>query len=135
MKNYFKTFIKNNLTFISSWESKRLSNEVMKPPTTTDNSLAPLVIHTGISIVLRFGGSFLKQNKSTFVPTNTLNIFIVYEIIKKNPISSYPTLENCLFGAVKLTKNPNIVSTNILDMVLNLIEKETFHLVMDMVKI
>ena len=135
MKNYFKTFIKNNLTFISSWESKRLSNEVIKPPTTTDNSLAPLVIHTGISIVLRFRGSFLKQNKSTFVPTNTLNIFIVYEIIKKNPISSYPTLENCLFGAVKLTKNPNIVSTNILDMVLNLIEKETFHLVMDMVKI
>ena len=37
-----------------------------------------------------------------------LNIFIVYEIIKNSPISSYPTLASCLFGAVKLTKNPDI---------------------------
>ena len=27
---------------------------------------------------------------------------------KNNPVNSYPTLENCLFGAVKLTKSPNI---------------------------
>ena len=30
---------------------------------------------------------------------------IVYEIIKNFNISSYPTLENCLFGAVSLTKH------------------------------
>ena len=80
---YFKTFIKNNLTFISSWESIELSNEVMKPPTATDNSLAASVVSTGINIVLRFGGSCLKQDKITFVPLNTVNIFIAYEIIKK----------------------------------------------------
>ena len=28
--------------------------------------------------------------------------------IKKNSISDYPTLENCFFGSVKLTKNPDI---------------------------
>ena len=27
---------------------------------------------------------------------------------KNNPISNYPTLENCLLAAVKLTKNPDI---------------------------
>ena len=109
MLKYFITFIRNNLTFISSWESKGLSNEVIKPPATTDNSYAPLVISTGISTVLRFGRRYLKQDKSEFVPLNTINIFTVYEMIKSNPLSSYPRLEeNYLFGAVSLTKNNDI---------------------------
>ena len=33
--------------------------------------------------------------------------YIVYEISKNN-ISDYPTIKNCLFGAVKLTKNTDI---------------------------
>ena len=37
-----------------------------------------------------------------------VNIYIVYEINKNFLISSYPTLENCLFGAVSLTKNNDI---------------------------
>ena len=37
-----------------------------------------------------------------------MNVYIVYEISKTINISDYPTLENCLFGAVKLTKNADI---------------------------
>ena len=37
-----------------------------------------------------------------------VNIYIVYEITDNFNISSYPTLENCLFGAVKLIKNAGI---------------------------
>ena len=37
-----------------------------------------------------------------------LCIYIVYEISNNCNISGYPTLENCLFGAVKLTKDPDI---------------------------
>ena len=38
-----------------------------------------------------------------------VNIYIVYEINKKdNTVISDPTLENCLFGAVTLTKNADI---------------------------
>ena len=33
--------------------------------------------------------------------------YIVYEISKNN-INNYPTIKNCLFGAVKLTKNTDI---------------------------
>ena len=36
------------------------------------------------------------------------NIYIVYEISKNYIISSYPALENCLFGAVSLTKHVDI---------------------------
>ena len=35
---------------------------------------------------------------------------MVYEISKNHNISIYPTLENCLFGAVSLTKNADIVN-------------------------
>ena len=34
--------------------------------------------------------------------------YIVYKIEKSVNISSYPTLENCLFGAVKLTKHVDV---------------------------
>ena len=37
-----------------------------------------------------------------------VNIYIVYEISRNINISDYPTLENCLFGTVKLTKDTDI---------------------------
>ena len=37
-----------------------------------------------------------------------VNIYTVYEISRNYDISSYPTLENCLFGAVTLTKTADI---------------------------
>ena len=37
-----------------------------------------------------------------------VNIYIAYEISKNYSISSYPTLENCLFGAVSLIKKADI---------------------------
>ena len=47
--------------------------------------------------------------KITYTHRKIENIYIVYEINKKdNTITSDPTLENCLFGAVTLTKNVNI---------------------------
>ena len=37
-----------------------------------------------------------------------MNIYIVYESVASTSHSSDPTLKNCLFGAVTLTKNANI---------------------------
>ena len=55
-----------------------------------------------------FSGSCLKQDKITYTYGKVVNIYIVYEISKSINISDYPTLENCLFGAVSLTKNADI---------------------------
>ena len=49
-----------------------------------------------------------KARQSHFNHGTIVNIYIVYEISKNENISSYPTLENCLFGAVSLTKNADI---------------------------
>ena len=51
----------------------------------------------------------MKQDKITYTRGKIVNIYIVYEINKKdNTIISDPTLKNCLFGAVTLTKHKNI---------------------------
>ena len=48
------------------------------------------------------------QDKATYNHGTIVNIYVVYEISKKYNISSYPTLENCFFGAVSLTKHIDI---------------------------
>ena len=48
---------------ILSWKSKGLSDEVIKFPATTDNSLAPSLKYIGNKIRAKFVGSCLKQNK------------------------------------------------------------------------
>ena len=57
---------------------------------------------------LKFNGSCLVQEQITDTPQTIVNIYIVYEIAKKNSISDYPALESYLFGSVKLTKKPDI---------------------------
>ena len=57
---------------------------------------------------MKFDGGCLKQDQGTFLHGGIVNIYIVYEISKNIDISDYRTLENCLFEAVKLTKNADI---------------------------
>ena len=57
---------------------------------------------------VEFSGSCLKQDKAIFNHGKIVNIYIAYEISKGINISDYLTLENCLFGAVSLTKNADI---------------------------
>ena len=62
----------------------------------------------GTKARVKFNGDCLKQEKITFNHGKIVNIYIVYEIERSVNISSYPTLENCLFGAVKLTKHIDV---------------------------
>ena len=102
---YFK--IITNTKYISSWQSKGLSDETFKPPATSDNSLNPRVSYFGTKARLEFRGSCLKQDKSTFNHGKIVNIYIVYEL-DKTYVKTHPTLVNCLFGAVSITKNADI---------------------------
>ena len=61
----------------------------------------------GTKTRLEFRGSCLKQDKSTFNHGKIVNIYIVYEL-DKTYVKSHPTLVNCLFGAVSITKNADI---------------------------
>ena len=70
--------------------------------------LNPSLGYVGSKIRVRFRGDCLKQERLTFNHGKIVNIYIVYEIERSVNISSYPTLENCLFGAVKLTKHVDV---------------------------
>ena len=48
---------------------------------------------------------FNTRKNYTFNHGKTVNIYIANEIEKCVNISSYPTLENCLFGSFKLIKH------------------------------
>ena len=50
----------------------------------------------------------MKQDQSIIPLNGIVNIYIVYEITNDFNIRDCPTLENCLFGAIKLTKNADI---------------------------
>ena len=67
MRKYFKlNSIVNIIDHVLSWRSKGISNESIKPPTTTDNSLRPKLSYYGTKIRVQFTGSCLKQPKFTF---------------------------------------------------------------------
>ena len=59
-------------------------------------------------IRIKFDGSFLNWLPPTIIHTDIVNIYIVYEITSDYKDINYPTLENCLFGSVKVTKNADI---------------------------
>ena len=67
----------------------------------------------------------LKQVKITYTPGKIVNIYIVYEISKTFNFSSYPTLKNLV--QLVWIKIIILISIIILDMVLDLTEKELFQ--------
>ena len=103
---YFKTV--TNTNYISSWKSKGLSAESIKPPTTSDNSFTPALNYYGTKTRVKFTGSCLKQSKISYTHGKVVNIYIVYELGASSSHVNDPTLKNCLFGAVTLTKNADI---------------------------
>ena len=106
INRYFKLIA--NTLYISSWKSKGLSAETIKPPSTSDNSLTPAVSYYGTKTRVKFTGSCLKQPKISYTHGKVVNIYIVYELGASSSHNNDPTLKNCLFGTVTLTKNADI---------------------------
>ena len=97
-----------NTNYVSSWKSKRLSTESIKLPTISDNCLTPELSYYGTKTRVKFTGSCLKQWKISYTHGKVVNIYIVYELGASSSHNNDPTLKNCLFGAVTLTKNADI---------------------------
>ena len=85
-----------------------MSDETIKSITASNHIITPKAIYYGNKTKVRFIGSCLKQDKFIWTHGKIVTINTVYEISKNYNISSYPTLENCLFGAVSWTKNNGI---------------------------
>ena len=92
MRRYF-TLI-TNTHYVSLWKSKGLSDESIKPPTTSDNSLAPAINKYGNKIRVKFARSCLKQsNKLSYTYGKVADIYIVYELGASSSHINDPTLK------------------------------------------
>ena len=109
MRKYFKlNSVVGVIDRVLSWQSKGLSNKSIKPPTTSDNSLAPELNYYGTKIRVKFTRSCLKQSSNILTHKHIANIYIAYDLAASSSQDSDPTIKNCLFGAVTLTKNADI---------------------------
>ena len=98
------------MTLIIFYHGNRGLNDIkIKSIKTNNYSLNPCMDHYDTSkIRIKFDGSFLNRFPPTILYGDIVNIYIVYEITSDYKDINYPTLENWLFGSVKLTKNADI---------------------------
>ena len=57
-----------------------LYDEIIKPPTTSDNSLAPALSYFGTKTKVKFCRGCLRQHKITYIQRTIVNVFSVYEL-------------------------------------------------------
>ena len=109
MPRYLKVAYVNDINYVLSWKSRGLNDVKIESIKTNNYLLNPRMDHYDTSkIRIKFDGSFLNRFPPTILHGNIVNIYIVYEITSDYKDINYPTLENCLFGSVKLTKNADI---------------------------
>ena len=85
-----------------------MSNEKISSVTKSSLSQPPSLLYNNARIKPIFSRDFLKQDKVTHNHEPIVNIYIVYRLSPVVINTSSVTPENCLFGAVKLTKNDDI---------------------------
>ena len=74
LSRYFKAVA--NSSKVTAWKPKGLSDESIKPPSTSNNSLNPVInyFHNARTRV-KFDGNCLKQEKVTFTHKQVVNIY------------------------------------------------------------
>ena len=81
MRKHFKlNSVVDAADYVLSWQSKELSNERIKPPTTPDNRLNSELNYYGTKTSVKFIGSCLKQSSHILTHKKIINIYIVYEL-------------------------------------------------------
>ena len=63
-----------NTDYVSSWKFKGLSDKTIKPLTTSNNTLTPILNYYGTKTRVGFDGDCLKQDKVTFNHRKIVNI-------------------------------------------------------------
>ena len=80
MYKYFKTSVKVSTTYVSSWESKGLSNEKISSITKSDYNQAPSLAYHTVKIKLKFVGDLFKQDRIIYNHGPLVNIYIAYRL-------------------------------------------------------
>ena len=71
------------------------------------NNISPTLLNKNNRLGVTFNGNYMKQNKLGYAHGKNINLYIAYELKNKRIDSPDFTVQNGLFGAVKITKNAN----------------------------
>ena len=106
-----KTFsFKQTFIGITHWKSTGIDNYSLKTDLSgvaNTSGVYPRVSgETRMSVI--FSGNYGKENKAIYPAKSVANIYIVYKLdtIKSNRNTDF-TIQNALFGAVKITEDPS----------------------------
>ena len=109
ISKYFKVAYVNDINYILSWKSRGLNDIKIESIKANNYLLNPRIDNYDMSRSrIKFNGSFLNRFPPTIPHGDIVNVYIDYEITSNYSSINYPTLENCLFRSVKLTKNADI---------------------------
>ena len=80
----------------------------------TKTNLPLLKIDKEVYVLLQ--GNYFEQNNNIIIPNKNKNVVNIYVVYKLDPISSTRntdyTIQNALFGAMKITKNTDYSKNN-----------------------
>ena len=71
------------------------------------NNNSSTLLNKNNRLGVTFNGNYMKQNKLGYAHGKIINLYIVYELKNRRVYSPDFTVQNGLFGAVKITKNAN----------------------------
>ena len=69
------------------------------------NNVSPTLLNQGNRLGVTFSSNYMKQNKIGYPHGSVVNIYIVYELKNRTIRSLDFTVQNGLFGAIKVTKD------------------------------
>ena len=103
-----KSFSRNG-GVINSWISgihnDSKNTDLFSVNNSSNNS--PALLNQNNRLGVTFSGNYMKQNELGYTHATVVNIYIVYELQNRTVNSPDFTAQNCLFGAVKITKDVN----------------------------
>ena len=102
-----------NIGVIKSWISIGIHNDRKNTDifsVANSDSVFPKLINQNSRLSVLFErGNYMKQTKVGYAHGSGLNIYIAYKLGKRTLNSPNFTVQNTLFGAVKITKDVNIL--------------------------
>ena len=104
-----KSFTKNEEA-IHAWTSTGIHNDSNNADlfsVNNSNNNSPTLLNKNNRLGVTFNGNYMKQNKLGYAHGKIVNLHIVYELKNRRINSPDFTVQNGLFGAVKITKNVN----------------------------
>ena len=104
-----KSFTRNGEA-VHTWISTGIHNDSKYTDlfsVNNSNNNSPTLLIKNNRLGVTFNGNYMKQNKLGYAHGKIVNLYIVYKLKNRNVDSPVFTVQNGLFGAVKITKKVN----------------------------